>query len=111
MSLSYEQQESVESCLNALEAYFKPQQNVGYERYVFNTCVQSQDESVLAYVNRLRKLAASCDFGSLTDELIRDRLVMGVRDKELKERLLGQKGLSLMKAIEMKKSTKSRNSS
>ena len=101
LSLFPAQQESVTSYLDALESYFKPQRNVVYERYVFNTCVQTQDESVDAYVNRLRKLASSCDFGVLTDEVIRDRLVIGVRDKDLKGRLLRQKGLSLTKAIEM----------
>ena len=57
-----------------------------------------------AYVNRLRKLASSCDFGTLTDELIRDRLVIGVQDRDLKGRLLRQKGLSLQKALEVSKS-------
>ena len=57
-----------------------------------------------AYVNRLRKLASSCDFGTLTDELIRDRLVIGVRDRDLKGRILRQKGLSLQKALEISKS-------
>ena len=104
LSLTPEQQESVQGCLEAMEAYFKPQRNVVYERYVFNSCVQRQDENVDAYVNRLRKLASSCDFGALTDELIRDRLVIGVRDRDLKGRLLRQKGLSLQKALEMSKS-------
>ena len=64
-SLTPEQQERVPGCLEALEAYFKPQRNVVYERYVFNSCVQSQDEHVDAHVNRLRKLASFCDFGTL----------------------------------------------
>ena len=75
-----------------------------YEKYLFNTSVQSQDENVHAYVNRLRKLASSCNFGLLTDELIRDRLVIGVRDKDLKGRLLRHQALTLQKAIEMSKS-------
>ena len=57
-----------------------------------------------AYVSRLRKLASSCDFGTLTDELIRDRLVIRVQDRDLKGRLLKQKGLSLQKALEVSKS-------
>jgi len=71
--LTPEQQKSVRGCLEALEAYFKLQRNVVYEIYVFSSCVQSQDKNVDAYVNRLRKLASSCDFGALTDELIGDR--------------------------------------
>ena len=47
LSLSPAQQESVTSYLYALEAYFKPQRNVVYERYVFNTCVQTPAETSL----------------------------------------------------------------
>ena len=72
LSLTPEQQESVQGCLEALEACFKPQRNVIHERYVFNSCVQSQDEHVDTFVNHLRKLASSCDFGALTNELICD---------------------------------------
>ena len=104
LSLTAEQQATVKGCLDGLEAHFKPQRNVVYERYVFNSCVQIVEESVDVYVNRLRKLASSCEFGALTDELIRDRLVIGVKDRDLKGRLLRQKGLSLQKAIEMCKS-------
>ena len=57
-----------------------------------------------AYVNRLRKLASSRDFGAPTVELIRDRLEIVVRDRDLKGRLLRQKGLLLQKALEMSKS-------
>ena len=104
LRLTAEQQATVKGCLDGLEAHFKPQRNVVYERYVSNSCVQSVEESVDVYVNRLRKLASSCELGALTDELIRDRLVIWVKDRDLKGRLLRQKGLSLQKAIEMCKS-------
>ena len=39
-------------------------------------------------VTRLRKLAASCEYGALTDELIRDRLVIGLKNQGDKVRLL-----------------------
>jgi len=32
-------------------------------------------------------LAENCEFGGMKDELIRDRLVVGVRDQSLSERL------------------------
>ena len=72
-----------------------------YERYVFNTCVQQSEESVQSYVTRLRKLAASCKYGALTDELIRDRLVIGLKNQGDKVRLLREKSLDLKKAIQM----------
>ena len=60
----------------ALESHFKPKRDVVYEIYLLNTCVQSNEETVDSYVNRLRKFASSCQFGSLTDELIRDMFVL-----------------------------------
>ena len=72
-----------------------------YERYVFNTCVQQSDESVQSYVIRLRKLAASCEYGERTDDFIRHRLVIGLKDNGDKVRLLREKKLDLQKAIQM----------
>ena len=101
LELSVEQKSSVKACLDALEAYFKPKRNVVYERYVFNSSSQQQEESTDEYVNRLRKYAAPCSFGSLTDELIRDRLVLGIRDQATKLRLLKEEKLDLNKAVSM----------
>ena len=95
LSLSEEDKKKIDKCLEALENYFKPTRNVVYERYVFNTCLQSSEESVQTYVTRLRKLAASCEYGALTDEFIRDRLVIGLKSHGDKVRLLREKSLTL----------------
>ena len=50
-----EDKKKIDKCLEALEKYFKPTRNVMYERYVFNTCSQTSEESVQTYVTRLRK--------------------------------------------------------
>ena len=81
--------------------YFEPQKNVIFETYVFNTANQEPDEGIELYVNRLRKLAATCDFDTLTDRMIRDRLVLGIRDNSVRKRLLREKDLTLEKAVEM----------
>jgi hypothetical protein len=101
LNLSEEDKKKIDKCLEALENYFKPTRNVVYERYVFNTCVQQSVESAQSYVTRLRKLAASCEYGALTDELIRDRLAIGLKNQGDKIRLLREKSLNLQKAIEM----------
>ncbi|XP_073251790.1 uncharacterized protein [Porites lutea] len=101
LNLSEEDKKKINKCLEALEKYFKPTRNVVYERYVFNTCSQTSEESVQTYVTRLRKLAASCEYGALTDEFIRDRLVIGLKNQGDKVRLLREKPLTLQKAIEM----------
>ena len=87
------------SSLKALEAYFKPKTNVVYERFLFNSATQSSEEGIDEFVNRLRKMASSCKYGALTDEMIRDRIVIGVRDKDSKLRLLKEDELDLNKAL------------
>ena len=101
LNLSDDDKKKIDRCLEALDNYFKPSRNVVYERYVFNTCVQTNDESVQSYVTRLRKLATSCEYGELTDDLISDRLVIGLKHNGDKVRLLREKNLDLKKAIQM----------
>lgn len=83
-----------------LEHYFKPAKNVIYERYVFGCCKQEDGESIDSFVTRLREKAATCDYGALRDELIRDKLVLGITDEGTRRRLLRERDLTLVLAVE-----------
>ena len=99
LKLTDEERKDVKTCVEALETHFKPKRNVVYERYVFNMCSQNAEETVDEFVNRIRKLASSCQFGTLTEELIRDKLVLGISDQSTKLRLLKEEDLTLNKAV------------
>ena len=71
--------------------------NVIYKRYRFNNRLQESDESIDAYATALRTLAETCEFGSLKEDLIRDRLVCGIRDNSLRKKLLQEPKLTLDK--------------
>jgi len=49
---------------------------------------------------RHRHLAGSCNFGNLHDEMIRDHLVLGCRNKGARARLFREKDCTLQKALE-----------
>lgn len=51
----------------------------------FNQWTQKHGENVEGYIRSLHKLADKCDFSIAKNENIRDRLVIGVLDKELTE--------------------------
>ena len=71
----------------------------------FNSRDQKEGESIDAYVGALRTLAQKCNFCTcLHDSLIRDRIVLGVRESETRKRLLRQTKLTLHKCIEIVKS-------
>jgi len=63
--------------------------------------VRQEGESITAYVTRLRDLASHCEYGDSAKELIRDRLVCGVRDDTLQRTLLAVAKLTFDKAFEL----------
>ena len=67
--------------LEKFREFCEPRKNIPFERYKFNRCCQEAGESYEQYRTALRQLAANCEFGTVTpDELLRDRLVFGIRD-------------------------------
>ena len=61
------------------------------------------------FVNHIRKLALSCQFGTLREELIRDKLVLGISNKSTKLRLLREEDLTLNKAMNICRSSEIEN--
>ncbi|UYV80244.1 K02A2.6-like [Cordylochernes scorpioides] len=66
-----------------------------------NHATQKDGESIDSFITELKGLSTSCEFESQKDSLIRDRIVYGIQDKALQERLLREPNLTLLKAIEM----------
>ncbi len=84
------------------EQYCQPRKNVPFERYRFNRRGQEPGETYDQYRTTLRKLAEGCDFQTITpDEILRDRLVFGIRDAKTRERLLRESKLTLEKTDEI----------
>lgn len=81
------------------DAYCNPQKNETYERHVFKSRIQGPSETVDQFVTELRVKAASCNFGTLTDSMIRDQVVAGIRSNQVRERLLREPDLTLQKTI------------
>ena len=91
----------LDKILEKFEDYCIPKRNVTFERHRFFTCVQKTGETVDQYVTDLRNRSKTCEFGELTDSLIKDRLVCGIPDNSLRERLLREQDLDLGKALRM----------
>ena len=80
--------------------HHNPKPSVIMRRFRFNTCVRQQGESITSFVTRLRDLASHCEYSASAKELIRDRLVCGIRDDALQRSLLAVAGLTFEKAFE-----------
>ncbi|CAL1265477.1 unnamed protein product, partial [Larinioides sclopetarius] len=92
-----ENKEVYAEVLKRFEEYCIPRQNVVYERYKFFSCVQQEGQTIESYVTQLKTLASTCEFEEQEKGLIRDRIVIGIRDNGLKERLLRESSLELEK--------------
>ena len=70
-----------------------------YEQASFNCRKQEDGESVDSFITDLHTLAEYCDFGALHNQLIRDRIVVGIMDSNLSKRLQLYSDLTLEKAV------------
>ena len=84
--------------LSKFDEFFKVRKNVIFERARFNRRNQHEGESAEDYIVALYDLAENCEYGALQSEMIRDRLVVGIRDGALSERLQMDAELTLEKA-------------
>ena len=99
----------IDIVLEKLETFYVCATNVIYERYNFNRRVQEPNESLEAYVVALRALAKSCNYGQLTDDFIRDRIVVGVRENSLRKKLLLTRDLTLKHCIDICRASETTN--
>ena len=96
-----EDKEKIEEVIKAMEEFCVGQTNEIYERYTFNKRDQEPNETIDAYVAVLRTLVKTCKYQALEDEMIRDRIVLGVRDNSTRKKLLQEKKLDLQKCIDI----------
>ena len=98
-NLSPEDLQRYDVVKNRFENHFIAKRNVIYERAKFNVRIQNDGEPVEAFITDLHCLAEHCEFGTLKDQLIRDRIVVGLRNKQLSEKLQLDPDLTLEKAM------------
>ena len=98
--LSETEQANFDIVLNKFNNHFVLKKNTIFERDQFNKQIHLDSESVNTFLTALYTLAEHCKYGDLHDELIHDRVVVGIRDKNLSEKLQLDVDLMLTKIIE-----------
>ena len=81
------------------DSHFIKRRNVIYEQARFNQRRQEAGESVDCFVTALYGLEEHCEYAALHHEMIRDRIVVGLRDAKLSESLQLDPELTLEKAV------------
>lgn len=85
----------------SLKTHFKPKVILVYERFKFYNRSQGTDESIADFVAGLKAFAHTCQFGTSLNEMLRDRLICGIRSENTQRALLTDADLTFAKAVEI----------
>ena len=102
--LTEEQAKKYDTVKSKFESHFVKTRNVIFERARFNNRKQ-EGESADDFITDLFSLAEHCSYGTLHDEMVRDRIVVGIHDKGLSERMQMLDDLDLAKAVSLARQT------
>ena len=99
--LSAEELKKYKTVKEKFDEYFIKKKNTIYERAQFNSRKQEEGEPVGTFITALHKLAAKCEYGHLHNEMIHDRIVVGIQNHTQAERMQLDETLDLAKATKM----------
>ena len=86
-SITADERAVYDSVIVKFDGFFRVRRNVIFERACFNRRNQLKGETSEQYIMELYRLSESCEYDDLKDEMIRDRLVVGIRDTALSQPL------------------------
>ena len=90
-------------------SHLQPKPSVIMQRFKFNSRVRGEGESTADFVAALRQLSEHCAFGDTLQDVLRDRLVCGVKDERIQRRLLGEVELTFARAFQIALAVESAN--
>ena len=96
-----ENKENFEDILKKFKEYCTRRSNISLERHKFYKRVQGATETFDNFYTSLCHLSKTCAFDNLTDEMVKDRILCGIKSKELQQRYLRQTDLTLAKAVDL----------
>ena len=101
----------VDELTELLSAHFSPPPSEALQRFRFYGRVRQPGESVAAFVAELRKLSEHCNFGDSLDKALRDRIIGGINDEAIRDKLLGERTLTYDKAVEIAQGVETKDAS
>ena len=99
LDLPLADRKKVAPVVKEFDDYFLPKKNVSMYRWNAYTS-NKEGEPFNSYLASLRRLASTCEFYDL-DDMLRDRIVFGIRDSKVRERLLRVSDLTLQKTVDI----------
>ena len=84
------------------EEFYVPRRNEIYERSIFHSRKQGASESIEQYYSDLYELLLKCNYPeAVTDDMLRDRFVLGLNDSDMQRKLFMEQLLTIKTAVDM----------
>ncbi|UYV83550.1 hypothetical protein LAZ67_23001442, partial [Cordylochernes scorpioides] len=87
--------------IDILKRHFSPKRSIVVERFIFFKRMQLKEESISDYLVEIKRLASSCNFGNFLEDSLRDKMVCGLYNAKIQNRILSEGDISLAKVIEI----------
>lgn len=100
-TLTEAEQKDLKLIQKAFEDYFSPTVSTTFERFTFNKMEQLSDESFDEFLTRIRSQSKKCEFDTLHDSLLCDKIVVGIKSEAVREKLLAEEKFKLENAIKI----------
>ena len=104
-----EDRKDASEILQLLDEHFVGEENVAYERFQFYQRVQKHNETIEEFIGALRVLARTCRFVensvNFSSQMIRDRIICGIHDEGLREKLISKGEIALEKCVKICRAT------
>ena len=100
MNISSSDRQKIGVVVAAFKDYCQSKSNITIVRYRFISYNQGT-ESIDVYIRELQYRVELCDYENMQDSILCDKLVCGVRDDKLRDKLLQTPNLKLEQCLEM----------
>ncbi|UYV81082.1 hypothetical protein LAZ67_19002721, partial [Cordylochernes scorpioides] len=90
-----------DNLIDILKRHFSPKRSIVVERFIFFKRMQLKEESISDYLVEIKRLASSCIFGNFLEDSLRDKMVCGLYNAKIQNRILSEGDISLAKVIEI----------
>ncbi|OWF39131.1 hypothetical protein KP79_PYT25202 [Mizuhopecten yessoensis] len=100
-NLTEDQKKELKYYYERFEQYVKQRSNVIYNRYKFPSKTQGENETFEQFTTQLQIAVRDCNYDK-SDEMVRDRIVIGVRNSKIREKLINiGNDLTLVKTLDI----------
>ncbi|CAH2083991.1 unnamed protein product [Euphydryas editha] len=95
------EEKTFDDLVDLVTNHLEPQRSEIAERHVFRQRRQRPDESLTDYLQNLKHLSVTCNFGTRLEENLRDQFVSGLSSDVMRSRIFAEKSVDYRKAVEL----------